>query len=48
MKPLQDWMSGCALATGEPLLKDIGIVKMRDRYDIHIGGEAKSLERCSI
>ncbi|WP_409343267.1 nitrite reductase [Paenibacillus sp. MBLB4367] len=42
--PLKIGYSGCALATGEPLLKDIGIVKMRDTFDIYIGGEAKSLK----
>lgn len=42
--PLKIGYSGCALATGEPLLKDIGVVKMRDAYDIYIGGEAKSLK----
>lgn len=42
--PLKIGYSGCALATGEPLLKDIGVVKMRDTYDIYIGGEAKSLK----
>ncbi|EXX87940.1 nitrite reductase [Paenibacillus darwinianus] len=41
--PLKIGFSGCALATGEPLLKDIGVVKMRDAYDIYIGGEGKTL-----
>lgn len=42
--PLKIGYSGCALATGEPLLKDIGIVKMRDTFDVYAGGEAKTLK----
>ncbi|HUC91789.1 MAG TPA: nitrite reductase [Paenibacillus sp.] len=42
--PLKIGFSGCALATGEPLLKDIGVVKMRDTFDIYIGGEGKTLK----
>ncbi|RAV08637.1 nitrite reductase [Paenibacillus contaminans] len=42
--PLKIGYSGCALATGEPLLKDIGIVKMRDTFDVFVGGEAKTLK----
>ncbi|GAA4702837.1 nitrite reductase [Brevibacillus fulvus] len=42
--PMKIGYAGCALGTSEPLLKDIGIVKMRDRYDIYIGGEPKSLK----
>jgi precorrin-3B C17-methyltransferase len=41
--PLKAGYSGCALATGEPLLKDIGVVKMRDHFDVYVGGDAKSL-----
>ncbi len=37
-------MQGCALGTSEPLLKDIGVVKMRDRFDIYVGGEPKGLK----
>jgi precorrin-3B C17-methyltransferase len=36
--------AGCALGISEPLLKEIGIVKMRDTFDIYIGGEGKSLK----
>jgi precorrin-3B C17-methyltransferase len=36
--------SGCALGTSEPLLKDIAVVKMRDVFDIYVGGEAKGLK----
>ncbi|MEW9673686.1 nitrite reductase [Ammoniphilus sp. 3BR4] len=42
--PLRIGYSGCALATGEPLFKDIGIVKMRNTFDIFIGGEGKTLK----
>lgn len=42
--PLKIGYSGCGLATGEPLLKDIGVVKMKDTYDIYIGGEGKTLK----
>lgn len=36
--------AGCALGTSEPLLKDISVVKMRNTYDIFIGGEPKGLK----
>lgn len=42
--PLRIGYSGCALGTGEPLLKDIGIVKMKDVFDIYIGGEPKTIK----
>lgn len=42
--PIKVGYAGCALGTSEPLLKDIGVVKMRDRYDIYVGGEAKGLK----
>ncbi|MGG1552339.1 nitrite reductase [Paenibacillus ferrarius] len=42
--PLKIGYAGCALGTSEPLLKDIGIVKMRDKFDMYIGGEPKSLK----
>ncbi len=42
--PLKIGFSGCALATGEPLLKDIGVVKMRTVFDIYVGGEGKTLK----
>ncbi|OXM83029.1 nitrite reductase [Paenibacillus rigui] len=42
--PLKVGYAGCALGTSEPLLKDIGVVKMRDEFDIYIGGEPKSLK----
>ncbi|MCY9657138.1 nitrite reductase [Paenibacillus chondroitinus] len=42
--PLKIGYAGCALGTSEPLLKDIGVVKMRDKFDMYIGGEPKSLK----
>ncbi|MDF2958499.1 MAG: nitrite reductase [Paenibacillus sp.] len=42
--PLKIGFAGCALGTSEPLLKDIAVVKMRDSYDIYVGGEAKGLK----
>lgn len=42
--PLKIGYAGCALGTSEPLLKDIGVVKMRDTFDIYVGGEGKSLK----
>ncbi|MFE5321405.1 nitrite reductase [Paenibacillus sp. NPDC056579] len=42
--PLKVGYAGCALGTSEPLLKDIGVVKMKDTYDIYVGGEPKSLK----
>jgi precorrin-3B C17-methyltransferase len=42
--PLKIGYAGCALGTSEPLLKDIGVVKMRDTFEIYIGGEPKSIK----
>jgi len=42
--PLKIGYAGCALGTSEPLLKDIGVVKMKDTYDIYVGGDGKSLK----
>ncbi|MCR8645347.1 nitrite reductase [Paenibacillus sp. N1-5-1-14] len=42
--PLKVGYAGCALGTSEPLLKDIAVVKMRDKYDIYVGGESKGLK----
>ncbi|KHL97147.1 nitrite reductase [Paenibacillus sp. IHB B 3415] len=42
--PLKIGFAGCALGTSEPLLKDIGIVKMREAFDIYVGGEPKGLK----
>lgn len=42
--PLKIGYAGCALGTSEPLLKDIAIVKMRNTFDIYVGGEPKGLK----
>lgn len=42
--PIKIGYAGCALGTSEPLLKDIAVVKMRDKFDIYIGGEAKGIK----
>lgn len=42
--PLKVGYAGCALGTSEPLLKDISIVKMRNVYDVFVGGEPKGLK----
>jgi len=42
--PMKIGYAGCALGTSEPLLKDIGVVKMRDKFDLYVGGEPKGLK----
>lgn len=42
--PIKIGYAGCALGTSEPLFKDIGVVKMRDTFDIYVGGEGKTLK----
>lgn len=42
--PLKIGYAGCALGTSEPLLKDIGVVKMRDTFDIYVGGDPKGIK----
>ncbi|WP_199622528.1 NAD(P)/FAD-dependent oxidoreductase [Paenibacillus alkalitolerans] len=42
--PLKVGYAGCGLGTSEPLLKDIGVVKTRDTFNIYIGGEPKGLK----
>lgn len=42
--PLKIGYAGCALGTSEPLIKDIGVIKMRDKFDIYVGGESKGLK----
>jgi len=42
--PLKIGYAGCALGTSEPLLKDIAVVKMRNTFDIYVGGETKGLK----
>lgn len=33
--------TGCPIGCGEPLLSDIGIMKMKDHYNLYVGGKAK-------
>ncbi|WP_433941744.1 nitrite reductase [Paenibacillus lautus] len=42
--PLKVGYAGCALGTSEPLLKDIAVIKMRNTYDIYVGGEPRGLK----
>jgi len=42
--PLKIGYAGCALGTSEPLLKDIGVVKMREKFDLYVGGDPKGLK----
>jgi precorrin-3B C17-methyltransferase len=42
--PLKIGYAGCALGTSEPLLKDIAVVKMKDTFNLYVGGEAKGLK----
>lgn len=42
--PLKIGYAGCALGTSEPLLKDIAVIKMKDTFDIYVGGEPKGLK----
>ncbi|WP_391560283.1 nitrite reductase [Robertmurraya sp.] len=32
---------GCSVGCGEPMLSDIGILKVKDHYNIYVGGKAK-------
>ncbi|UUZ91875.1 hypothetical protein LJK87_41330 [Paenibacillus sp. P25] len=41
--PLKIGYAGRALGTSEPPLKDIGVVKMRDTFDIYVGENRKAL-----
>lgn len=42
--PLKIGYAGCALGTSEPLIKDIAVVKMKDEFDIYIGGDSKGIK----
>ncbi|GIN21466.1 nitrite reductase [Siminovitchia fordii] len=33
--------TGCAIGCGEPMLSDLGIMKIRDHYNLYVGGKAK-------
>lgn len=36
--------TGCPIGCGEPLVNDIGVMKMRKGYDLYIGGKAKGFD----
>ncbi|MGQ5389671.1 hypothetical protein ACT8ZS_02175 [Paenibacillus sp. M.A.Huq-84] len=42
--PVKVGFAGCALGTSEPLLKDIAVIKVKDTFDVYVGGEPKSLK----
>ncbi|WP_238402851.1 nitrite reductase [Paenibacillus mesophilus] len=42
--PLKVGYAGCANATSEPLFQHIGVVKMKNGFDIYVGGEGKSIK----
>lgn len=33
--------TGCPIGCGEPMLSDIGVMKIRDYYNLYVGGKAK-------
>lgn len=33
--------TGCPVGCGEPLMNDIGVMKVKDNYDLYLGGKAK-------
>lgn len=33
--------TGCPVGCGEPMLNDIGVMKMKDHYNLYVGGKAK-------
>ncbi|MBB6733679.1 nitrite reductase [Cohnella zeiphila] len=42
--PLKVGYAGCALGTSEPLLKDIAVVKMKNRFDLYVGGDPRGIK----
>lgn len=36
--------TGCPVGCGEPLVNDIGIMKVRNGYDLYVGGKAKGMD----
>lgn len=36
--------TGCPIGCGEPLVNDIGVMKMRNGYDLYVGGKAKGFD----
>ncbi|KUO96171.1 nitrite reductase [Ferroacidibacillus organovorans] len=45
--PVRVGYSGCPNACGESLAKDIGIVKIKDTFNVYVGGETKTLNASS-
>ncbi|KYP79914.1 hypothetical protein [Ferroacidibacillus organovorans] len=45
--PMRVGYSGCPNACGESLSKDIGIVKIKDTFNVYVGGETKTLNASS-
>lgn len=41
---LQPAYTGCPIGCGEPLVNDIGVMKIRNGYNLYIGGKAKGLD----
>ncbi|MGG3558762.1 nitrite reductase [Peribacillus frigoritolerans] len=33
--------TGCPIGCGEPMLSDIGVIKIRDHFNLYVGGKAK-------
>jgi NAD(P)H-nitrite reductase large subunit len=33
--------TGCTIGCGEPMLSDIGVMKIRDHYNLYVGGKVK-------
>lgn len=42
--PIKIGYAGCALGTSEPLTKEISVVKMRNTYNVYVGGDAKGIK----
>lgn len=36
--------TGCAVGCGEPLANDIGVMKIKDSYNLYVGGKAKGID----
>ncbi|MFC5587848.1 nitrite reductase [Sporosarcina soli] len=36
--------TGCPIGCGEPLVNDIGVMKMKNGYNLYVGGKAKGLD----
>ncbi len=36
--------TGCPIGCGEPLVNDIGVMKVKNSYDLYIGGKAKGID----